>query len=379
MSESMRAVVKAQPGPGAAVQRVPVPSPRDDEVLVKVRAASVCGTDIHLYNWDPFAESRYPTDRLPQVLGHEGTGEIVEVGSSVRHLRPGANVSMETHIPDPADLQSLIGQAHVATHMTLLGVDRDGTFAEYVAVPAKNCWVNPSDFPPELGSIMEPLGNAVYAVLGEDNDVAGKSMVIVGDGSTGLFATAIARTCGVTQIFLLGLSEFSLEIGRRLGADHVLNASRDEDRVSFVMEHTRGYGADIVLDMAGSPKGVNEGFKMLRKGGRFSAFGVMSEPRYTIDYDSDIVFKGCQIHGINGRRMFDTWYRTANLLESGRLDILPVLTHFLELEKFEEGVDAMTTLPRTAAKVVLFPDAEELLAAKERQAARAAADEKVGA
>jgi threonine 3-dehydrogenase len=371
MAEPMRAVLKTQPGPGATLEEIPRKEPADDEVLLRVRATSICGTDVHIYRWDDWAASRIRPDQLPQIMGHEVCGEIVEVGSHVRGLRVGELVSCETHIPDPRDLQTLLGQAHVGEHMTILGVDRDGTFAEYLTVPARSCWVNDPRIPPELAAIQEPLGNALYAVLAEDHDVAGRSMVIIGDGPTGLFATAVARACGVAQIFLVGLSDFSLEIGRALGADHVLNASTDAlDRVAYVKDHTGGYGADIVLDMAGSPKGLEEGFHMLRKGGRFTAFGVMSERRITLDYNNDVVFKGCQIHGINGRRIFDTWYRVSNLLASGRLDVWPVITHLLPLEAFEEGIRMMTASPRRAAKVVLFPNPEDLEAARARLEAR---------
>jgi threonine 3-dehydrogenase len=264
-------------------------------------------------------------------------------------------------------LQALVGQMHLGERMKILGVDRDGVFADYLAVPEAVCWVNDKSIPPELATIQEPLGNATYAVLGEDNDVAGKSMVILGDGPIGLFAVGVARAVGVTNIILVGLSRFNLEIGRRLGADHILYADDNEtDRVAYVKDHTYGFGADIVLEMAGVPQAVDEGFKMLRKGGRFSAFGVLSETAIPIDYNNSVVFKGCQIHGINGRKMFDTWYRVRNLLASGRLDISPVVTHKMALGDYREGFAKMMELPRKAAKIVLFPDKEELESALHR-------------
>lgn len=367
MSETMRAVVKTKPALGAEPREVDIPRIADDEVLVKIKATSICGTDVHIYKWDPWSASRIGEAKLPQTMGHELAGEVVEVGRSVKGIKAGDYVSAETHIPDAQDLQTLLGQMHIGQNMKILGVDRDGSFAGYIAVPAIVCWVNDRSIPPEQAAVQEPLGNACYAVLGEDNDVAGKSMVIIGDGPIALFAIGVARVCGVTHIFHVGKYDFNLEIGRKLGTDHCLYANKDDvDRVAFVMDHTRGFGADIVLDMAGSPQALDEGFKMLRKGGRFTAFGVAPESPCPVDYNNGIVFKGCQVHGVNGRKMYDTWYRVRNLLSSGRLNITPVITDIFSLDDYESGFERMMTRPRTAAKVVLFPEKEELEAARQR-------------
>jgi threonine 3-dehydrogenase len=192
-------------------------------------------------------------------------------------------------------------------------------------------------------------------------------MVILGDGPVGLFAVGVAKAVGVTNIFLVGLSKYAMEIGKRMGADHLLYADDASlDRVKYVKDLTDGYGADIVVEMAGVKQAVNEGFSMLRKGGRFSAFGVMSEPTIAIDYNNSMVFKGCQIHGINGRKMFDTCYRVRNLLASKRLDVSPVVTHKLALEDYARGFELAMELPRNAGKVVLFPDKNELAQALKR-------------
>jgi threonine 3-dehydrogenase len=370
MSEKMKAVVKTKPEMGAELQEVPIPQIGDDEVLVKVSATSICGTDVHIYKWDDWSSKRIGAAALPQVLGHEVAGIVVEKGKYVKKIAIGDYISAETHIPHSGDLQTLLGQLNLGERMEILGVDRDGVFAEYVAIPEIVCWVNDKSIPPEYATIQEPLGNATYAVLGEDNDVAGKTMVIMGDGPVGLFATGVARAVGVTDIFLVGLSEFNLEIGRRMGADHILYADDAKiDRVAYVKEHTLGYGADIVLELAGAPQAIREGFAMLRKGGRFSAFGIVSEPSVTIDYNNDIVFKGCQIHGISGRKMFDTWYRVRNLLASKRLDVSPVVTHRMALDDFASAFDKMLAPfhERVAAKIVLFPDKAELEAALKRK------------
>ena len=367
MAEKMMAVVKTKPAMGAELMEVQLPKIADNEVLVKVSATSICGTDVHIYKWDNWSEKRIGAKALPQILGHEVAGEVVELGKYVKKVAVGDLISAETHIPFPGDLQAMLGQMHIGERMQILGVDRDGVFAEYVAIPESVCWVNSKSIPPEYATIQEPLGNAVYAVLGEDADVAGKSMVILGDGPVGLFAVGVARAVGVTNIFLVGLSKFAMDIGHRMGADHLLYADDASiDRVKYVKDRTDGYGADIVVEMAGVKQAINEGFGMLRKGGRYSAFGVLSDSSIAIDYNNSMVFKGCQIHGINGRKMFDTWYRVRNLLASKRLDVSPVVTHKLALEDFAKGFELAMELPRNAGKIVLFPDKNELAQALKR-------------
>ncbi|MFC2174004.1 alcohol dehydrogenase catalytic domain-containing protein [Acidobacteriota bacterium] len=370
MSEKMKAVVKTAPKLGAELQDVDLPKIPPDWVLVKVRATSICGTDVHIYKWDPWADGRIGEKNLPQTLGHEVAGEVVEVGGHCKRIKVGDYISAETHIYDPGDLQALLGQLHIGERMKILGVDCDGAFAEYFAVPESVCWVNDKSIPPEFATVQEPLGNATYAVLAEDNDVAGKSMVLIGDGPISLFAVGVARVCGVTDIYLVGKYDFNMNIGKEMGADHLLYANKDDvDRVEYIRDHTNGYGADIVLDMAGSPQALDEGFRMLRKGGRYTAFGVSAASPAAIDYNNGIVFKGSQIHGINGRKMFDTWYRVRNFLSSGRLDIAPVITHMFTLDEYEKGFEEMMTRPRHSAKVILFPEASELEEANKRRSA----------
>ncbi|MEI6308944.1 MAG: alcohol dehydrogenase catalytic domain-containing protein [bacterium] len=364
----MKAVVKTSPISGAEFLQVKDPTVASDQVLIRVLATSICGTDVHIYKWDPWAQGRIGEKRLPQIMGHEVAGEVVEVGSAVRRVKVGDYISAETHIYNSGDLNALLGQFHIGDHMKILGVDCDGAFAEYFAVPESVCWLNDPAIPAEIACVQEPLGNATYTVLGESGDVAGKTMAILGDGPIALLAVGVARVCGVVKIFLVGKYTFNMEIGRQMGADYLLYANdAATDRVAFVKEHTGGSGADLVLEMAGSQQALDEGFGMLRKGGRFSAFGVTAESPVRIDYNNGIVFKGAQIDGISGRRMFDTWYRVRNFLSSGRLDISPVITHLLPLEEFAAGFEVMTTRPRTSAKVVLFPHAAELAAAKARR------------
>ncbi len=366
MSEKMRAVVKSKEGMGAELMEVEIPKIKDNEVLVKVKATSICGTDVHIYTWDKWSATRIGKKKLPQIMGHEVAGEVVEVGKAVKRIKVGDYISAETHIFTFEDLTAQVGQLNLGDHMEILGVDRDGSFAEYIAIPENVCWKNEESIPPEIASIQEPLGNAVYAVLGEDNDVAGKTLVILGDGPIGLFATAFAKTVGVAKIFLVGLNDFALKLGKSLGADFTLRADEDMDRVEFIREHTYGAGADIVVEMAGAPQAIHEGLKMLRKGGRFSAFGILKEGNISLDYNDDFVFKGIQIHSISGRKIFDTWYRVRNLLATEKLNVKPIITHLYKLEDFKKGFDNMLSFPRKCGKVVLFPDERELLEAQKR-------------
>ena len=268
MAEKMKAVVKTKPEEGAEYMDVDIPKISDDQVLVKVKATSICGTDVHIYKWDPWSDSRIGASALPQILGHEVAGEVVEVGKSVKRAKVGDMISAETHIPHPGDLQALLCQMHIGERMKILGVDMDGCFADYFIVPESVLWVNDPSIPPEFQSIQEPLGNACYAVLGENADVAGKSMVIFGDGPISLFAVGVARACGVAKIFHVGKYEFNMEIGKTMGSDFQLwtNKQSADERLQFVKDHTDGYGADIVLEMVGSADSLDDSFKMVRKG-----------------------------------------------------------------------------------------------------------------
>lgn len=366
---TMKAVVKVRPERGGAeLKDVDTPTIRPDEVLVRVQATSICGTDVHIYEWNPWAQRRLGEKQLPQILGHEVAGEVVETGQAVKSIKKGDYVSCETHIYDPGDLTSLLGQKHIGEHMQILGVDRDGVFAEYVSVPERVCWRNDLSIPPEFACVQEPMGNGVYAVLGEDADVAGKTMVIIGDGPTALFATGVARACGVAKIILVGYSDFNMNIAHKMGADHTLDIKETslDERHKFILDQTDGYGVDISLEMVGGEKPIEEALLHLRKGGRLTAFGVASEAKVPMDYNNGIVFKGAQIHGINGRKIFDTWYRMRNLLTAKRVDISPVVTHVMALEEYVKGFEMLLVEPRQAAKIVLFPDSDELKAAKER-------------
>jgi threonine 3-dehydrogenase len=349
MAEMMKAVRKTQPGAGAQLTRVPIPAIQPDEVLVKVRATTICGTDVHIYQWNEWSQSRIRN--LPQTLGHELAGEVVEVGSTVRTIRPGDLVSCETHIPCGGCVPCMTGQMHICANLQILGVDRDGCFAEYVAVPAVVCWKNDPSIPPEIAAAQEPLGNAVYATLVEP--VTARTVLIFGDGPTGLFAVGVARAAGASKVILVGINEARLNIARQMGADLVLHSMKDDVR-SIVRDATSGIGADVVLDMVGVQQVIDLGLELVRKGGRFSAFGL-PDGRVSIDMNNGIIFKGLRLYGINGRLMFETWLQVSQLLASGRLDIRPVLTHKLPLEDFDRAFSLIAQVPISVGKVVLLP------------------------
>ncbi|MBN1234149.1 MAG: alcohol dehydrogenase catalytic domain-containing protein [Candidatus Coatesbacteria bacterium] len=354
----MKAVRKMKRERGAELVQVPVPTIKPHEVLVKVRATSICGTDVSIYDWNAWAENRIRN--VPQTMGHEFAGDVVETGSAVRRIKVGDYISAETHIPCFNCPPCLNRQFHICSNLVILGVDGDGCFAEYAAIPEDVCWVNEKSIPPEFACVQEPLGNATYTVCVEP--VVGKSVIIFGDGPTGLFATGVARVAGASLVATIGRHNFRLDIAKKMGADLALNekelgldgvekAIRDALSAKF---YDGKYGADVVLDMVGTEEGIALGLKLVRKGGRFSAFGVAKKLQIPFDYNNGIVFKGVDIRGINGRIMYDTWYTVKNLLASGRLNIEPVVTHKLPLDEFEKGFALMMDRPKVSGKVVFM-------------------------
>jgi threonine 3-dehydrogenase len=248
--------------------------------------------------------------------------------------------------------QCLTGQMHICHNLKILGVDTDGAFAEYLVVPDTVVWQNDTSIPPEYLSIQEPLGNAVHATLIEP--VHGKSVVILGDGPIGLFAVGVARAAGATKIFLTGMEPFRLNIGKQMGADYLINVTKD-NAIDIVKETTGGLGADVVIEMSGAPRAMQDGIAMLRRGGRYCFFGIFKDNLVPTPLN-DIVFNGGTFYGINGRLMFDTWFTVSNLLASKRLDVTPVVTHKMPLEDYKEAFELMIETPKKVGKIVLFPD-----------------------
>ena len=344
MQGKMKAIVKHTRGFGAALQMVDIPAIDENEVLVKVKATSICGTDVHIYTWDAWAESRVTP---PYVFGHEFAGEVVEVGASVTNVAIGDYVSAETHFVCGTCPQCLTGKAHVCQNTKILGVDVAGCFAEYVAVDASNIWKNSKEVPAHIASIQEPLGNAVHTVL--SGDVAGCSVAIVGCGPIGLMAVQVAKAAGAAQVIAVDVNEYRLDIAAQIGATTVIN-SLQQDLPTLVAELTAGNGVDVVCEMSGHPVAIDQAFKMLAFGGRISILGLPTAP-VSLDITNDIVFKGITVKGITGRLMYETWQQTSGLLQSGQLDLDKIVTHQLPFEDFEQGFELM--MKGQCGKVVL--------------------------
>ncbi len=336
---------------GAEMQEIPVPQIKPDEVLIKIHASSLCGTDVHIYQWDEWAQSRIKT--VPYTVGHETSGTVVKAGSMVKRAKEGDVVSVETHIPCMHCKQCLTGKMHVCHNLKILGVDTDGAFAEYLAVPDIVVWKNDTSIHPDMLSIQEPLGNAVHATLIEP--VHGKSVVILGDGPVGLFSVGVARASGATKIFVTGMEPYRLEIAKKMGADRVIDVTK-ENAIEIIKDGTDGLGADVVLEMSGAPRAMQDGIAALRRGGRYCFFGIFKDNLVPTPLN-DIIFNGGTFYGINGRLMFDTWYTVSNLLASKHLDVNPVVTHKLPLTSYEEAFELMIETPKKAGKIILFPDA----------------------
>ncbi|HUS15773.1 MAG TPA: L-threonine 3-dehydrogenase [Chloroflexia bacterium] len=347
MPEMMRAVVKAEAAPGAVLMQVPIPAVGRDDILVRVRAASMCGTDLHIYNWDPWAQSRFHPP--PMVFGHECCGEVVEIGSTVSGVAVGDFVSLESHITCGHCLQCQTGQGHVCANVQILGVDRPGVYAEYVAVPAKVAWKNPPDMAVEVASIQEPFGNAVHTVFA--CDIPTHRVAVIGCGPIGLWAVAIAKAAGAAAVYAVDINPMRLHLAEQLGATLTIN-SRETDPVAAVREATGGIGADVMLEMSGNARAIAQGFEMLRYGGEVALLGLPARP-VELDLNNAIIFKGARVHGISGRRIWDTWYRTQGLILSGAVDPTCVITHRLDLAEFDHAFAMMNQ--GEAAKVVLFP------------------------
>ena len=346
MQKTMQAVVKPTAAPGVEMREVPVPQIGPTDVLVKVKFASVCGTDLHIFNWDPWAQGRI---KPPLIPGHEFCGTVAAIGSEVTAVKVGDFVSAEMHLACGKCYQCRTGEMHICQNVKIIGVDADGAFAEFVKIPESNIWELDPSLPVEYASLMDPLGNAVHTVLA--GEIATKSVAIVGCGPIGLFAIAVAKACGAGHVFALEINEHRRALASTMGADTVLNPAKDNVE-QIVKEKTHGIGVDVLCEMSGHPDGIRQGFKILRMGGRASLLGLPSRPM-ELDLANDIIFKGAIVQGINGRRMYQTWYQMEALLKSGKLDLNPVITHRIPMTDFAKGMDLLKT--GEASKILLYP------------------------
>ena len=323
LPRTMKAVVKAAAGPGAEIRDLAVPACGATDLLLRVLRAGVCGTDLHIVEWDRWSQERL---KPPVTLGHEFVGEIVERGAAVTEFQLGERENTR-----------------------ILGVDVNGSFAEFVAVPAVNAWRVPANVPLEVAAVMEPLGNAVHTAFA--GPISAHNLAVTGCGPIGLFAIGVARAAGAARVLASDVSPYRLELARRMNADAVVDP-RTASFVERARELTGGRGLDGVLEMSGNPAAVRDGLAALRNGGRLSMLGLPHEP-YALDWNRLVIFKGITIHGVIGRRMYETWYQMDNLLASGRLDVRPAITHVMKMERFLEAVELLRS--DQAGKVVLVP------------------------
>lgn len=346
MHEMMKAVVKTRPGPGFELIQVPVPEIGHHDILVRTRATSVCGTDLHIYNWDPWAANRI---KPPIIIGHEFCGDVVEIGSEVSEVRVGDFISAESHIVDNTCDLCRTGMAHICRNTKIIGVDRDGSFAEYVAIPAANAWHNPPNMSPEIAALEENFGNAVHTAL--ETPVVARKILVTGCGPVGLMTIAVARAAGARSIFASDVSDYRLGLARKMGANVTMNP-KEQDVVKTVMDATHGEGVDVLLEMSGAPTAIREGLQLLKSGGHAVLLGLPSKP-FEFDLGNLVIMKGITLHGIAGRKLWETWYEIRGLLRGGAVNLEPLITHRFKLEEFEKAFQTMAS--GDSGKVVLFP------------------------
>src|ERR1700733_4963604 len=347
MASTMQAVVKPDAAPGAEIREVKIPAYGRNDVLVKVKMASICGTDLHIYNWDHWAQNRI---HPPLIPGHEFCGEVAAFGEEVTSVKEGDFVSAEMHVACGKRLQCRTGEAHICQNVKIIGVDADGAFAEYVVIPESNIWKLDPAIPQEYASILDPLGNAVHTVLA--GEIAAKTVAVTGCGPIGLFSIVVARAVGATTIFAIEVNEHRRKLAARMKADYVLDPSKDNVR-EIIAEKTGGLGVDVVLEMAGHPDAIRVAFDIIRRGGRMSLLGLTSKP-IPLNFSEDIIFKGLTIQGINGRRMYQTWFQMTALLKAGKLDLHPVITDRIAMKDFSSAMARLKT--GEASKILVYPN-----------------------
>ena len=339
----MQAIVKEKRAPGLKVTTVPKPSPGPGEVLIAVRHAGVCGTDLHIADWNAWAAGRL---RPPLVVGHEFAGEIVAVGGGVAELRTGQLVTAEGHIVCGHCLQCRTGNSHICKNTRIIGVDRDGAFAEYIAMPATN--VLPLDgIPTTVGAVMDPMGNAFHTVL--TADIPGSTVFVAGCGPIGCFAVGIARAAGAAKVIASDVNAKRLALAQRMGAHLTIDATRD-DVVRSVLAETGGEGADVVCEMSGVPSALHQAFAAVRLGGRVQLLGIPNG-QVPVDFANEIIFKGITVYGVIGRKMYETWNQMRRYLSAGLVDPRPVITHQFPLAKIDEAIAAIRS--GDAGKIIL--------------------------
>jgi threonine 3-dehydrogenase len=341
----MRALAKMHAGPGVEMIERPVPVPAAGEVLLRVDAASICGTDLHLFQWDEWAaENLHP----PRILGHELAGTVVGIGSGVTRVHEGDLVGVESHLFCWECAQCKRGEMHLCRDLQVIGVHVDGGFAEHVVIPEANA-VESNGLDAAVVALQEPMGNAVHAAFAEP--IEGRTVLVTGCGPIGLCAVGIARAAGASFVVATDTEPYRLELARTMGADLALDAT-DRDTERRIIEATGGEGVDVVLEMSGAVPALHQALRVITRGGRISLLGIFNGP-VPLELSDQVIMQGLRLHGIFGRRVYDTWERTQALLRTGALDVTPIITHRLDLAEWPKAFELLES--RHAGKVVLLP------------------------
>lgn len=346
MAKTMKAIVKTQAGPGLELKQVPIPEIGPCDVLIKTRAMSICGTDLHILNWDPWAANRL---KPPLIVGHEFCGDVVAVGEDVTEVKVGDYCSAESHIVCGVCDLCRTGNGHICRNTKIIGVDRDGCFAEYIALPAGNVWIDPPEMLPEVAALQENFGNAVHTALA--TPLVARKVLMTGCGPVGLMTILVARAAGARAIYVTDVSEYRLNLARQLGAAMAIDA-KGNDIKPIILEATSGEGVDVLLEMSGAPSAIRDGFQLLKKGGTAVLLGLPPKP-LEFDLGNLVIMNGVTVLGIAGRRLWDTWYEARGLLRGGAVDLSRIVTHRFKLEDFQHAFATMAS--GESGKVVMFP------------------------
>ncbi len=338
----MKALVKLKPEPGLWLQEVPVPPVGHNDLLIKVTKTAICGTDVHIYNWDAWSQQTIP---VPMIIGHEYVGVVAGVGQEVSGFAVGDRVSGEGHVTCGHCRNCRAGRRHLCRNAIGVGVDRPGAFADYLVIPAVNAFNIPAGIPDEMAAIFDPLGNAVHTAL--SFDLVGEDVLITGAGPIGIMAAAVARHAGARHVVITDLNPYRLELAGRLGATRTVCVDRESlPEVEAELGMTEGF--DVGLEMSGSPSAFQQMLETINHGGKIAILGIPSE-EMPVDW-TKIIFKGLTLKGIYGREMFETWYKMASLVQGG-LDLAPLITHRFGVDEFEKGFEVMRS--GESGKVIL--------------------------
>ncbi|MEX0425234.1 L-threonine 3-dehydrogenase [Providencia rettgeri] len=338
----MKALSKLKAEPGIWMTDVPKPELGHNDVMIKIRKTAICGTDVHIYNWDEWSQKTIP---VPMVIGHEYIGEIVAIGQEVKGFKIGDRVSGEGHITCGHCRNCRGGRTHLCRNTIGVGVNREGCFAEYLVIPAFNAFKIPDNIPDEIAAIFDPFGNAVHTAL--SFDLVGEDVLVSGAGPIGIMAAAVCRHVGARHVVITDVNDYRLELAKKMGVSRAVNVSR-ENLKDVMNELGMKEGFDVALEVSGSPAAFQTMLDTMNHGGRIALLGIPPASMAT-DW-SQVIFKGLFIKGIYGREMFETWYKMATLIQSG-LDLSPIITHQFPIDEFQKGFDIMRS--GQSGKVIL--------------------------